>query len=135
MVKPTLRRLSLGVVQHIALALGIMLIVSIAQKSVIQVENLYGETKYHQIDFYENIDKFEDTAVFSDMFDNAVSDLMTLVVIKGQLETDGVYDDAKPIDVTAFVNRREVVSQCPITAVYTLDNLVKWSKNLMGMRL
>ncbi|MBR5247401.1 MAG: hypothetical protein IKV27_00420, partial [Lachnospiraceae bacterium] len=125
MEKPTGRRLGLGLVQHIALALGIMIIVSIAQKSVIQVENLYGETKYHQIDFYENIEKFEDTAVFSDMFDNAVSDLMTLVVIKGQLETGGIYDGSKLIDVTAFVNRREVVSQCPITAVYTLDNLVK----------
>ena len=133
MEKPTIRRLGLGFVQHIALALGIMIVVSIAQKSVIQVENLYGETKYHQIDIYENIDKFEDTAVFSDMFDNAVSDLMTLVVIKGQLETDGIYDGAKLIDVTAFVNRREVVSQCPITAVYTLDNLVKWSKNGITM--
>lgn len=133
MEKPTIRRLGLGLVQHIALALAIMIIVSIAQKSVIQVENLYGETKYHQIDIYENIEKFEDTAVFSDMFDNAVSDLMTLVVIKGQLETDGVYNGAKPIDVTAFVNRREVVSQCPITAVYTLDNLVKWSKNGITM--
>ncbi len=133
MEKPTSRRLGLGLVQHIALALAIMIIVSIAQKSVIQVENLYGETKYHQIDIYENIEKFEDTAVFSDMFDNAVSDLMTLVVIKGQLETDGVYNGAKPIDVTAFVNRREVVSQCPITAVYTLDNLVKWSKNGITM--
>ena len=50
MEKPTIRRLGLGFVQHIALALGIMIVVSIAQKSVIQVENLYGETKYHQID-------------------------------------------------------------------------------------
>ncbi len=133
MKKPTLRRLGLGLVQHIALALAIMIIVSIAQSSVIWVENLYGETKRHQIDIYENIEKFEDTAVFSDMFDNAVSDLMTLVVIKGQFETDGVYDGDKQIDVTAFVNRREIVSQSQITAVYTLDNLIKWSKNGITM--
>lgn len=129
MEKPTIRRLGLGLMQHVSLALVIMIIVSIAQNSMIHMENLYGEIKYHQIDIYENVEKFEDTAVFSDMFDNAVSDLMTLVVIKGQLETDGVYDGDKLIDVTAFVNRREVVSQCPITAVYTLETLVKWSKN------
>ncbi len=133
MEKPTTRRLVMGIVQHLALALVVMIVISIAQNSVIQVENLYGEMKYHKLDIFESTEKFEDTTVFSDMFDNAVSDLLTLVVIKGQLETDGVYDGQKMVDVTAFVNRREVVSQCPITAVYRLDDLVKWSKNGITM--
>ena len=133
MNKKTGRRFGLGIIQHIALAIAVMIIVSLAQNSVISVENLYGEAKRHQLNYYEREERFEDTAVFSDMFDNAVSDLTTLVVIKGQLETDGVYDGNKLIDVTAFVNRREVVSQCSITAVYYLDDLIKWSKNGVSM--
>ena len=133
MRKPTRRRIGLGVIQHIALALAVMIIVSLAQNSVISVENLYGEAKRHQLNLYEHEERFEDTAVFSDMFDNAVIDLTTLVVIKGQLETNGVYDGNKQIDVTSFVNRKEVVSQCSITAVYYLDDLIKWSKNGLSM--
>ncbi len=133
MNKPTTKRMGLGALQHLALAFVIMIIVSVAQNSVIQVENLYGEMKHHQLDIFETAEKFEDTAVFSDMFDNAVNDLLTLVVIKGQLETDGVYDGEKLIDVTAYVNRREAVNKCPVTAVYRLDDLVKWSKNGITM--
>ena len=133
MKKPTFRRFCLSFVQHLSLALAITVFVWVAQNSVIQVENLYGETKQHRLDLYDSEERFEDTAVFSDMFDNAVSDLLTLTVIKAQLETDGVYDGEKLIDVTAFVNRREVVSLCPITAVYYLDDLIKWSKNGLEM--
>lgn len=133
MNKRTSRRMGLGVVQHIALALAMMIVVSVAQNSVISVENLYGESKRHQLNLYEREERFEDSAVFSDMFDNAVSDLTTLVVIKGQLETEGVYDGDKLVDVTAFVNRKEVVSLCPITAVFCLDDLVKWGKNGLSM--
>ena len=133
MKKPTFRRFCLSQIQHLALALAIMVFIWVAQNSVIQVENLYGETKQHRLDLYDSEERFEDTAVFSDMFDNAVSDLLTLTVIKAQLETDGVYDGEKMIDVTSFVNRREVVSLCPITAVYYLDDLIKWSKNGLEM--
>ena len=133
MIKPTLKRFGLGLIQHIALAMAILIFVSVAQKSVIHVENLYGELKQHRLDLYDSEERFEDTAVFSDMFDNAVSDLLTLTVIKAQLETDGVYDGEKLIDVTSFVNRREVVSLCPITAVYRLDDLIKWSKSGLEM--
>lgn len=129
MKKPTYKRLLLGLVQDFALAMIVMIIVSVARDSVIKVENLYGEEKVHRLDIYEEADRFEDTAVFSDMFDNAVSDLMTLVVIKGQLETDGSYNGEKLINVNDFVNRREIVTQCPVSAVYYLDELVKWGKN------
>ncbi len=132
-MKGTGKRIGLGVIQHIAMGLAAVIILGLAQNCVILVENLYGEEKRHQIDLYEDAESFEDTAVFSDMFDNAVSDLTTLVVIKGQFETAGAYNGDKLVDVTAFVNRREQVSSCPITAVYSLDNLVRWGKNGYSM--
>ena len=129
----TSKRIGFGLVQHMALALAVFTIVSVAHNLVISVENLYGETKRHQLDLYEGKERFEDTKVFGEMFDSAVSDLTTLVVIKGQLEENGEYDGEKLIDVTAFVNRREEVSSCPITAVFYLDDLVKWGKNGLSM--
>lgn len=133
MEKPTFKRMGLGMLQHISLALVVMIIVMIAQKSVICAENMYGDIRRYRLELFDDAKQFEDTVVFADMFDNAVSDLTTLVVIKGQLEVNGVYDGEKQIDVTAFVNRKELVSSCPITAVYYLDDLIKWGKNGVEM--
>ena len=47
-------------------------------------------------------------------------------VIKSQLETDGVYDGKKQIDITAYVNRTSMVSEEEVTAEYYLDDLIKW---------
>lgn len=133
MKRSVFQRLGLGLIQHLALALVMVIIISLAGRLIIRVENLYGETRQHRLDLYDKENRFEDTAVFSDMFDNAVSDLIMLAVIKGQLETDGDYDGEKLIDITAFVNRKEVISECPITAVYYLDDLIKWSKSGLDM--
>ena len=133
MKKPVYQRFGLALLQHIALAMAVVIVISLAGRLIIRVENLYGVVNQHRLDLYDEENRYEDTAVFSDMFDNAVSDLIMLAVIKGQLETDGVYDGEKQIDVTAFVNRKENISDCPITAVYYLDDLIKWSKSGLDM--
>ncbi len=128
MRKPTLKRLALGLAQHIIIALIMIIIALILFNSYVAVKSM-DETKTYMVDFYGTEDTFEDSELFHSIFRTAVSDITRLVVIKGQLETDGEFDGQKEIDVTEYANRKGNGNDCPVTAVYQLDNLIKWGIN------
>lgn len=128
MKKPTLKRFGLGLIQQL-LAMGIMIAVAgILFNSFLTVESMHG-TKTYKIDPFNTERVFEDSEVYQEIFRTAVSDITRLVVIKGQLETEGVFDPAKKIDVTRFAARKGNGNNCPITAVYELEDLIKWGRN------
>ena len=58
-----------------------------------------------------------------------MSDITQLVVLKGQLETEGILDPAKQIDVTKYASQIGADSGCALTVVYALDDIVKWGKS------
>lgn len=129
MKKPTVRRVLLGVVQHILAAVIVFTVMLLALSTQVRVEDMYGEYVRYRFTPFEDGKSFEDSYVFNDIFYNAVNDLTTLIVIKKQMETDGQYDGDKIIDVTSFVNRKGKISDCPITARFRLDDMLKWHKN------
>ncbi len=128
MKKPTLKRLGLGIMQHLFAAAIMLIIASIVFNSHVAVESMSG-TKTYMANSYGQQESFEESELFRNIFETAVSDITRLVVIKGQLETDGVFDPSKRIDVTEYANRKGNGNDCPVTAVYELDNLIKWGKN------
>lgn len=70
---------------------------------------------------------FEDTALFSEILKEELKDITRMCVIRNQMETNGVYNGDKVIDITAFANRDELISDGSIvTAEYYLDDLIKW---------
>ena len=121
-------RLALHALQHLA-AIGIAVMLGIiAVNSNIVVDNMYGDRIGYQVSLMDNAGEFEDSRIFTDVFRNAINDITRLAVIKGQLETNGQFDGAKVIDVTDFVNRSSQKSNCPISAGYQLDELIRWGK-------
>lgn len=128
MNKPTLKRLGLGLVQHIIAAIIMMIAAAIIFNSYVAVHSM-KETKTYRINFYGSETVFEESDLFHNIFETAVSDITRLVVIKGQLETNGEFDPERKIDVTEYVNRKGGGNDCSITAVYQLDDLIKWGKN------
>lgn len=128
MKKPTLKRFGLGLVQQL-MAMGIMIaIAGILFNSFLTVESMHG-TKTYKIDPFNTERVFENSEVYQEIFRTAVSDITRLVVIKEQLETDGEFDPQKKIDVSQFAARKGTGNGCPITAVYELEDLIKWGKN------
>lgn len=128
MKKPTLKRVGLGLLQHI-LAVSIFLAVAgVLINSCLSVESMEG-TKTYYLSPLSAEPEFEDSDLFRDIFETAVSDVTKLVVIKGQLETNGTFDPKKKIDVTKFANRKGTGNECNTTAVYELENLIKWGKS------
>lgn len=128
MKKPTLKRLCLGLVQQMSALLIMVATAGIIFNSYVAVESM-NETKTYYLSPMDTEPEFEDTEVFRDIFKTAVSDITRLVVIKGQVETNGVFAPDKKIDVTQYANRTGMGNGCQVTAVYQLDDLIKWGKS------
>ncbi len=70
---------------------------------------------------------FEDTALFTQILEEELEEITRMCVIRNQMETNGVYNGDKVIDITAFANRDEVIADdSEVTAEYYLDDLIKW---------
>lgn len=126
--KTTVKRWLLGTLQHLFALLISILMAVIFMNSYIIVDNMYGERIKYNIAFLENSEAFVESDIFTEMFRSSISDITQFAVIKGQMETDGVFDGSKPVDVTEYVNRKTKKSDCPITAVYSLEELIKWGR-------
>jgi len=127
MKKNTLRRLLLGVLQHIV-AMGILLgLATVLFHSYLTVQTMDGPTTYALAPL-DTEPEFEDSDLFREIFQTAVADVTRLVVIKEQLETGGEFDSSKLIDVTEYADRKGAGNGCPVTVVYELEDLIKWGK-------
>jgi len=127
MKKPTRKRILVGLAQHLVAAGISLAIAGVLLNSYIEVENIDG-TKLYKVFPVNNDQEFEDSDIFQDLFRSAVYDITQLVVVKGLFETDGVLDPVKQIDATEYAGKIGVDQACPLSAVYELDDLIKWGK-------
>lgn len=127
MKKATLKRIGIGLLQHFLAAVIFIAVAGLLLNSYVEVESIDG-TLVYQIFPFDSDQEFEESEVFHNLFRNAVSDITQLVMIKGQLETDGVFDPTKKVDVTAYAAKTGEDNECPVTAVYELDDMIKWGK-------
>ncbi len=127
MKKPTFKRLGLGLLQHLTVMCIMVAIAGILFNSYIAVKSMEG-SKVYWLSPLDTEPEFEDSVVFRDIFKTAVSDIIRLVVVKGQVETNGQFDSQKEIDITQFANRKGDGNGCKVTAVYELEDLIKWGK-------
>lgn len=139
MGKTRLKRLGLGLLQHILAVCIMVAVADLVLNSYIEIDTIDGSRVYKLLPFDAKL-QFEESEIYHKLFRSAVSDITQLVVIKGQLETDGVLDPAKKIDVTEYARQIGKDQGCAISAVYDLDDIVKWGKygmeyshRIMGM--
>ena len=127
MRRPTLKRLMLGLVQQTAALLLLVAIAAVLFNSYLAVDTADG-TKVYELSPLDAETEFEDSVIFHDLFQSSVSDIIQLMVIKGQMETNGSFDPHKHVDITEFVSGKTGGADCPVTAVYELEDLIKWGK-------
>lgn len=113
MRKPTLKRLALGLVQQTAALLLMVAIAAILFNSYLAVDTADG-AKVYELSPLDAETEFEDSVIFHDLFQSSVSDIIQLMVIKGQMETNGSFDPYKYIDITEFVSAESFRdTECP----------------------
>ena len=127
MKKLTLKRVLLGLVQHLLAAGAMLAVAGLLLNSYIEVESIDG-TQVYKVFPVDGKQEFEESDVYHDLFRNAVSDITQLVVIKEQLETNDVFDPKKQIDTTKYAEKIGADKGCSVSAVYELDDLIKWGK-------
>ncbi len=127
MTKSTIKRLGILFLQHLLAVCTMAAVAYLMLNSYIVVDSIDGTQVYRIFPMDRELE-FEESEIYHTLFRNAVSDITQLVVVKGQLETDGVLDPFKKIDVTEYARMTGVGAECEVTAVYELDNIIKWGK-------
>lgn len=122
------------VVQHIALTIAVISLVIVTMGSTVVVPTINGDKRY-TIPTGDEERKYDDSVLFNTIFGNESTDILRLVTIRSQIETNGKYDPDIIIDVTAYNNRMETPRDAnasknnnTITASYYLGDLLKWAK-------
>lgn len=72
---------------------------------------------------------FEDSDVFNDMVYDSMNDIVRYCVIRGQLETDGKFDEDKEIDIEQFARHFEEVPVTETSICYRLGDLIQWGQS------
>lgn len=116
----------LHLTQHILLAASAVLFVIVLAGSYVVVDTRSGAKAYRLTG--EEKGSFEDSEMFSNLLGNSISDIICYGAIRCQMETDAGYDPTKEIDVTAFAGRYGEMPREYLTAVYYLDDLIKWAQ-------
>lgn len=108
-----------------------MAIATLILNSNIRVESIDG-TRVFKILPTKNGEEFENSEVYQDLFRNTVSDIIQYASIRELMETDGFFDPSREISVTEYAARIGADKGCGITAMYPLDDLIKWGKYGVG---
>lgn len=127
MKKPGLKRRLVGLAQYLVAAGILLAVAGILLNSYIEMEDVGGSKSYRIFPVSSGLE-FEESEVYHDLFRTAVSEIIQLVVIKDLFETDGVLDPLKQINVTEYAAKTGTDQGCAITAVYDLDDMIKWGK-------
>lgn len=127
MKKKSVKRLSLGILQHILAVCMMLAVAGLLLNSYIAVDSIDG-TQVYKIFPADMGLEFEESEIYHDLFRNAVSDITQLVAIKDKLETNGILDPSKIVDVTEYAAQIGEDRGCAVTVKYELDNLIKWGK-------
>ena len=110
------KRNRLRFLQHLMFAITIGVLVYTIIGSNVIISGVNGDYSYelHEADKSK---KYEDSYLFNNILGNGVSNVVRLTAIRSQLETEGVYDGTKTVDVTVYVNRNTMLPGDYITAV------------------
>lgn len=95
-------------------------------KSFLTVATSNDQIYHYTLSIFDQDKEFEDSELFRDLVQEKIETITRYVVIRHQLETDGVYDRNKKIDIAAYANRYDTMVGEQPTAFFYLDDLVKW---------
>lgn len=120
------KRFVLMVISCILILATFLLAYFLYEDSVMLVD--YGTTKERFfVPFYERDNtKYEDSELFNDLFDKSVEEIVRMSVIKNQMETRGLYDPDKPVDIILYANRNQPYQIKSQKVEYRLDDLINW---------
>lgn len=98
--------------------------------SSLSVSGIYGNYRYG-LNLFQNNNKFEDTDLCYYLLSDSIDEIIRYTVIREQMETKGVFDGNKPIDIEEYAKRYQFGSN-KSNVCYRLEDLIKWGQYGLG---
>lgn len=105
-------------------SLGATLLVKDSILRINMKDNRYEE--YFMPFFERNATSFEDSTIFDSLLQRDINEITRYCVIRNQLETNGIYDGKKKIDIVKYANRYDPHVTSNLSVEYYLDDLIIW---------
>ncbi|MDR0963752.1 MAG: hypothetical protein LBM60_03955, partial [Clostridium sp.] len=122
------RWMFLGALQHLMFGLLSALIAYVMFHMQVRIQ--YEPNVYYtvRVNFLTTDPSFEDSEAFSYWTENAINRIAEEIVLRDTFETNGLFDPAKPIDVTAFIKNRRIPNPDDISVTYHIRDLLAWAE-------
>ena len=118
---------TLHVMQHVlAVAAAVMILVVLTGSSVM-MNGVDGNYSYSMKE-EEKGKVYEDSLLFNYIYGRGIADVVRMVAVRSQMETNGRFDGDKEIDVASFNYRYLGLPKRYVTAKYRLEDLIKWGQ-------
>ncbi|MBQ3104873.1 MAG: HAMP domain-containing histidine kinase [Lachnospiraceae bacterium] len=112
--------------ERILVVIAVLCLSFVFMNSFLNMQTSYGAFYHSQVSVLERNEAYEDQEVFRDLMLGNMQQIVDFVTIRHQLETDGAYDTDKMINISEYAIKAGAASGEGATAVYSLDDLVKW---------
>ena len=121
-----LRKMVIWLNRISAVTIAVSFVFMLASSVISPTEDGYTYT-YNKTPIERQQTAFEDTELFTDILTDQLEEITRMCVIRNQMETNGVYNGKKIVDISSFANREEtIIDKNTVTAQYYLDDLIKW---------
>ena len=120
------KKVVIFLIAQLLLAFSVLLMLITKNQTMYQAgDSYYGFTVYE--DIFSSDEVFEDSNVFETLFNKSMDDVIYLSVIKHQFEEKGLFSGKKQVDITNYAHRKDMAGNNGITAVFYLEDLLKWA--------
>lgn len=131
-MKKEKRRIGKGILlllsQHLAAVVAAVCVAAVLGNIFFQVSGITRRVNRYALYPWDEQEEYERSEVFQSAFQMSVDDIITMAVIRTQMETNDAFDGKKKVDIAAYVNRKNTDKQESVSAEYYLEDLIKWSE-------
>lgn len=118
------------IIHNVSIVIVTVCITIMVLFSSLSVSGIYGNYRYG-LNLFENNNKFEDTDLCYYLLSDSIDEIIRYTVIREQMETKGVFDGNKPIDIEEYAKRYQYGTN-KSNVYYRLEDLIKWGQYGLG---
>lgn len=114
------------IIHNVSIVIAAACITVIGLFASLSVSRIYGNYRYG-LNLFKNNSKFEDTDLCYYLLSDSIDEIIRYTVIREQMESNGVFDGNKPIDIEEYAKRYQFGTN-KSDVYYRLEDLIKWGQ-------
>jgi len=115
-----------AVIQNVMSVIAIICITIMVLFSSLSVRGIYGTYRYG-LNVFADSNTFEDTDLCYYLLSDSIDEIVRYAVIREQMETKGLFDGSKKIDIEEYARRYQYGTH-QSGVYYHLEDLIKWGQ-------